>query len=429
MHRSRRQGPTGIISHDVSDIVEPVRCDLRALQQEIDNERQTLMDELHQDPLPEIPCQEILSVTKVLEETTAVLQSAVHEFTAGALASMSDANMKALQEKARESASKILLLIADKSSSFHVEDVQGQLIANQGCWQDLRTKRGLRSLKSFFDTFGTSKWFGGQFQTDFFMKQMNVVGTLFEEPPEPQEGFVPLDTGIRSPPGCDSEYEETEKYDASSDDGSHDSPRSSCQSSRPLASASPASARVGRFGSSWLCSWLSGDASQALHPPTKALSRLAAVSKTFETLKDILEEDYLKRVEMETYLKAKTDAVIHFIVVLGDMQRILKKYILLRLGDLTLNEGDLATLKQWVTQEEATNAHRTLEAFRDEVNLARAVYRIQEQASAASEAWMPQIGGVEGLRFQKATMHGKTFSGQGGSVLNGERNAKKRRLK
>jgi len=100
------------------------------------------------------------------------------------------------------------------------------------------------------------------------------------------------------------------------------------------------------------------------------MEQLQHLNKMCAALKSVFEEDERRKVEMQSCLKAKMDNLADFAHILNDIVGIVKRYVLTHLADI--EKDDISILKQWVTQEEATEVHQMLEEFRDEAIQARA---------------------------------------------------------
>merc|ERR1711966_548355 len=94
----------------------------------------------------------------------------------------------------------------------------------------------------------------------------------------------------------------------------------------------------------------------------------------------MFEEDKHKKQELQALLEAKMTQLKTFAEVLNRVPEVLKQYVLVRLGDIDLQ--DLSEVKSWVTHDEATNVHKMLEAFRDEAIYERAVRDVAARSSS-----------------------------------------------
>merc|ERR1719215_497890 len=92
---------------------------------------------------------------------------------------------------------------------------------------------------------------------------------------------------------------------------------------------------------------------------------------------------------MQTSLQVKMSNLADFAEVLNDIAGIVKRYVLTRLADI--GKDDLSIVKKWITEEEATEVHRMLEAFRDDA--------IQELATRSAMKMVQQKQSDGSWRF------------------------------
>jgi len=109
--------------------------------------------------------------------------------------------------------------------------------------------------------------------------------------------------------------------------------------------------------------------------------KLKSLSEVCTKLAMIFETDEQKRREMKERLEQKMVALKVFAEALNRVPEVLNRYILVRLGDIDVN--DLTMLKGWITLDEATCAHKMLETFRDEAILEKAIRVVSSRTSAS----------------------------------------------
>eukprot|EP00929_Paragymnodinium_shiwhaense_P064715 TRINITY_DN32454_c0_g1_i1.p1 TRINITY_DN32454_c0_g1~~TRINITY_DN32454_c0_g1_i1.p1 ORF type:complete len:487 (+),score=95.85 TRINITY_DN32454_c0_g1_i1:147-1463(+) len=389
MKRSSQRGPTGIISYDVPDILAPVRHCVQGLQDQIDAGKLPLLREMNRDPVPQISNDVITSATNFLEEAKAAMQGELDAYRPECLPRVAEERMKGMQVKARESARRLALMLADSSSKFDGNEMHGQLVHIKEGSQDAHVKQRLFTLKTFFDTFGKSEWLGELCNTRSFAKQIQAVLDLLQGLLEPQKtgltpeqqvaeqkkrverarrfGFgrahveQPLTTSLRA--GKHTElFWRADRHDSSYD-----------------ATRTAAVAESEAIGVENPLVDVQADRGNDVPAVEDCLNHLMTMCNA---LKAILEGDGRKKAQMQADLKVKMESLVDFALVLNDISRVLKQYVLLRLGDI--DQQHLNILKMWVTHAEATEMHQMLEAFRDEANVAQAFHRLRNEAAGSS---------------------------------------------
>lgn len=139
------------------------------------------------------------------------------------------------------------------------------------------------------------------------------------------------------------------------------------------------------------------------------MERLQRLNQMCAALKSVFEEDERMKVEMQSCLKAKMENLADFAHILNDIVGIVKRYVLTHLADV--GKDDISILKQWVTQEEATEVHQMLEEFRDEAIQARAfraaAAMISKQVSDGSWKFTTdsEIGSAKDYLFENSVGH------------------------
>eukprot|EP00929_Paragymnodinium_shiwhaense_P080699 TRINITY_DN42103_c0_g3_i1.p1 TRINITY_DN42103_c0_g3~~TRINITY_DN42103_c0_g3_i1.p1 ORF type:complete len:491 (-),score=90.55 TRINITY_DN42103_c0_g3_i1:319-1791(-) len=364
---------TGITSFDVPDMVKPMVECLEKLQRQIEARRSTLLEEMHLDPVPQISHPEIESATKFLKGAIAAMQGVVGTFSQDALSlqCMDSDSMKALQEKARESSRQLVLLLGENSTPFEGKSMEGEVIEIRKDAQHANVVTRIRSLQSFFDTFGHAKWLGELFEVDTFNKDIQAVLTLLR--------------GLLSPQKASLTCTEERYYD-------HDHGRFMTRT-RPSTVPNP----LGEVSGSAQKDGQSDEVRDQLNELTAMCMKL----------KSILEADEQTRTTMQSDLEAKMEGLAEFANALNEISGVLKTYVLVRLGDLNMEQAELRILKAWVTHDEATGVHRMLEAFRDEVSLARSVHmmRCSMSESSWSLATGPDKSPVKEYLFSMSANH------------------------
>jgi len=129
--------------------------------------------------------------------------------------------------------------------------------------------------------------------------------------------------------------------------------------------------------------------------------KLKCLSEVCARLSLISEDDEQKRIGMQKQLEKKMAALKVFAEALNRVPEVLNQYVLVRLGDIDVE--NLTLLKDWITHDEATRAHKMLETFRDEAIYERAV---RASSSRASSCW--QVPGSESVASAKEHLFAKS---------------------
>jgi len=130
--------------------------------------------------------------------------------------------------------------------------------------------------------------------------------------------------------------------------------------------------------------------------------KLKCLSEVCARLSLISEDDEQKRIGMQKQLEKKMAALKVFAEALNRVPEVPNQYVLVRLGDIDVE--NLALLKDWITHDEATRAHKMLETFRDEAIYERAV---RAASSRASSCW--QVPGSESVASAKEHLFAKSI--------------------
>eukprot|EP00928_Gymnodinium_smaydae_P041844 TRINITY_DN28265_c0_g1_i1.p1 TRINITY_DN28265_c0_g1~~TRINITY_DN28265_c0_g1_i1.p1 ORF type:complete len:511 (+),score=84.19 TRINITY_DN28265_c0_g1_i1:65-1597(+) len=405
---------SGVTLFDVPDLVEPVSQCVSAMQDELILKKMDLLSEMRRDPAPQFSVEEVKSAERFLDEARAAMQSAVENFKPEALKSIDDDAIKVLQDKCRESARRLVLLFGDTSRKFDGNRMQGQLISIQESSQVAEVRQRLSSLKSFFDTFATAEWLGHLFAANNFRKELRTVLALLDALLNPSpamtlknlsdiqgtrksidsllfdavkdlwtmqqsERHIGWNNAVRRTmptisEAFEYEFSESEPY------GLHRSDTSKWKDAwrrwRQLKDMRE-QLKLKQGVTSRTCKGQPPVASpltsifNVSDPPKSLKDALLCLTKMCDALKSVIEKDEQQVLAIKSNIEAKLASLVEFAEVLNSIVDILKRYVLIRLGDI--DKDDLNVLKQWVTHEEATEVHKMLEAFRDEATYERAV--------------------------------------------------------
>jgi len=120
-------------------------------------------------------------------------------------------------------------------------------------------------------------------------------------------------------------------------------------------------------------------AQHELNSSLDSLQELGIAERMAQALLSVLKQDREKLQAQRDSLRQKMESLRSFAEIIDEFAKVLNQYMLLHLPDLKLAD---ATFKQWVSHDEATAAHRMLEACRDAISEEKVLRRLK--ASMAS---------------------------------------------
>lgn len=303
--------------------------------------------------------------------------------------------------------------------------MMGQVVSIQESSQVEAVRERLASLRSFFDTFATAEWLGQLFAMQDFRKELDIVLGLLNGLLDPPKKALPdlqalqvtqtqvhnelsaVRQKLQQKMMVKSFHEFRNNYNNYNRGyAQHEFPETPPAHLRGSARKEwsdlwlqwrdlnilreQADNQQWQQSQSWqshqwqqsrgcptklpnpLSAHISGTTSEFASKPV--LEQLQCLTNMCSELKGILQEDEKKKHEMQMCLQVKMSNLADFAEVLNDIAGIVKRYVLTRLADI--GKDDLSIVKKWITEEEATEVHRMLEAFRDDA--------IQELATRAA---------------------------------------------
>lgn len=393
------QAPTGITSFDVPEMLKPMSDCVQSVQDRINRSKLLMLAEMHRDPVPQFSAENVKSATQFLSKAGGAMQSIIDGFKAESLATADEDAIKIMQSKCRESARKLVLLFGESGSKFQGDHMKGQLVSIQESSQVQEVRERLASLKSFFDTFATANWMGQLFAMQDFRKEFDIVLGLLNGLLNPQRALLDnvevqvtvtkvnnelsavaqklqqlqQERGRRQNYGCYNQYNQTHstKFPETPPEHLHGSARKEWSDlwvqwrhlhtlwgTRPNPDHGHCHVKVATRPNP-LSAHVSVTTSEFTSKPL-----LEQLTNMCSELRDILQEDERKKHEMQTCLQVKMSNLADFAKVLNGIAGIVKRYVLTHLADI--GKDDLSIVKKWITEEEATEVHQTLEAFRDD---------------------------------------------------------------
>mmetsp|Transcript_108078 Transcript_108078/g.196703 ORF Transcript_108078/g.196703 Transcript_108078/m.196703 type:complete len:523 (-) Transcript_108078:176-1744(-) len=425
------QAATGVTSFDVQNMLTPMSDCVQSMQYQISKSKLLMLQDMHRDPVPQYSSAAIQSATQFLEKAAVAMQSIIDGFKAESLKSADEDSIKMMQEKCRESARKLVLLFGDSGSKFQGDQMKGGLVSIQESSQAAAVRERLASVKSFFDTFATAEWLGQLFSMRDFKKELDMVCSLLDGLLNPKAALFDIQEVQGTLSKADAEFSKVSAQLRQMMNVAGCNPYSYNQygygnygyhnitfpETPPLNIQGSArkewsdlwlqwhDLKIFREQSQKICqqrqqelehqcgcgdyddySYNQGPQPSTVQNPNPlssyfasetqskpVMEQLQCLTEMCAWLKNTLEEDERKKAEMKACLTKKMSSLAEFAQVLNDITGIVKRYVLTRLVDI--RKDDLSILKRWVTHEEATEVHKTLEAFRDDAIEEMAVRR------------------------------------------------------
>mmetsp|Transcript_126944 Transcript_126944/g.237366 ORF Transcript_126944/g.237366 Transcript_126944/m.237366 type:complete len:496 (-) Transcript_126944:298-1785(-) len=414
------QAATGVTSFDVQNMLTPMSDCVQSMQYQISKSKLLMLQDMNRDPVPQYSSTAIKSATRFLEKAAVAMQSIIDGFKAESLKDANEDSIKMMQERCRESARKLVLLFGDSRSKFKGDHMKGGLVSIQESSQGAEVRERLASVKSFFDTFATAEWLGQLFSMQDFKKELDMVCSLLDGLLNPKAALFDIQEVQGTLNKVDAEFSKVASQlgqmipnfvfrhnyvfpetppkiikESARRDWSdlwlqwHDL-KILREQSQKVCEQRQQELRYGgnRDKPSNVPSPLSSYfASETTSKPL--MEQLQCLTEMCAWLKNTLEEDERKKAEMKVCLNEKMSSLAEFAQVLNDITGIVKRYVLTRLVDI--GKDDVSILKRWVTHEEATEVHKTLEAFRDDA--------IEEMAVRRFAAMMKNKGSNTSWQF------------------------------
>jgi len=417
------QAATGVTSFDVQNILTPMSDCVQSMQYQISKSKLLMLQDMHRDPVPQYSSTAIKSATQFLEKAAVAMQSIIDGFKAESLKSADEDSIKMMQEKCRESARKLVLLFGDSRSKFQGDHMKGGLVSIQESSQAAAVRERLASVKSFFDTFATAEWLGQLFSMQDFKKELDMVCSLLDGLLNPKAALFDIQEVQDTLKMVHAEFNKVASQLVQMVNmHSGDNCNYNCNTEFPVI---PPKGIKESARQDWSDLWLqwhdlkilreqfqkicqqrqqelryAGNRHQPDNDRNPLLSYFASETKSKPVmeelqcltemcawLKNTLEEDERKKAEMKVCLNEKMSSLAEFAQVLNDITGIVKRYVLTRLADI--GKDDISVLKRWITHEEASEVHKTLEAFRDDAIEEMAVRRfaVMMKNTGSNTSW------------------------------------------
>mmetsp|Transcript_78606 Transcript_78606/g.230651 ORF Transcript_78606/g.230651 Transcript_78606/m.230651 type:complete len:320 (-) Transcript_78606:277-1236(-) len=281
---------------------------------------QKLVEELNEDPVPQVSIQEIKRTTQWLHAARHAMGQDMRRCTVDGVRAMDDAELASFTKHVRESAMRVSLLHGDSSRQFSGLQAKGAVVLSwrsQG--EDIR--RRLQEFSDFLNTFGESKWLGSMVEPEF-QEQKQTAVTILNALQNPTK-LIAVTSDVRFTPYGQVRGEHQSGEMAAADESTIYGKRKAIPSTG-----------AGQLG------------------------ELAALAEAFAAA---CRKDAKAHGQRVRAIKAKMEALKSFIEVLSEVPVVLRKFVLLRLGSVE----EHSSLKGWVSQEEALEALQLLEQMRD----------------------------------------------------------------
>jgi len=423
MASTEHQPLTGIVSFDVPELLAPLANSISDIQGKVNKAKVQMMLDMHRDPVPQFSHDQIQDATQFLNAATDAMEAFICNFRTGSLKDMDEETITMFQEKTRESVRQLVLLLASDSSKFNGSEMKGELVCFKETSQSAQIWERLTSLASFLNTFGTIQWLGQMPTNDDFEKHRSLSPALLQGLLNPSKTSLPSTEELQNVLAVAQNelklvtakvHTISQQLNARRNNPyatlsvvpqpwsmtDKDLKESTEQQSKLQGPVAQLTQELNRHQSAQRChngyhyqstpigvpnplSAIIGSTMQGSADASSNAQKLKSLSEVCAKLSMIFEEDEQKRREVENRLEQEMVALKVLAEVLNRVPEVLNKYILVRLGDINVN--DLTMLKGWITLDEATCAHKMLETFRDEAIFEKAIRVVSSRTNASCQ--------------------------------------------
>lgn len=335
---------------DAADALQPIMQCFKELQN-------NLVEQLNQDPVPQISSQQIKETTAWLESSMNAMNHAISLYSPKGLKTLNDGELSQAADRVREACRRLSLIHADKASKFGGAQAQGALVVSKKLRSnEIRTK--LQQFSGFLKTFGDAEWLGNMVADEFLKQKVTALAVLEGLQNPAKISFCPRCSIIHQDPTSCPSYRSA--YGATyCPHGAYGSSCAQCVAQNRQA------ATTNEYVSSVLYSKAPADDGTC----KGKLTRMAGLTSALMLACQRSAECHGRRMQD---LSCKMDTLKNFTETLSELPKVLRTFILLRIDVIK----DYEALKSWVSQEEATAAQQTLERFRDEAIEEKAFRRL-----------------------------------------------------